>query len=328
MVLAIFGGFAAILFVRYLTETNRRWEYQVRSDEEHRRWEREQALVTQAATVLVPDGGGFVFVDVAEDKKTFFVDVMNGFSDFARLKGYEVELALDTRVPGKVGIRITILGFGVTVSTANVRNDIDEFINRVRSGDDLSDLPMTVDPVDHARLKSALQTRFAHLRAQAEMRAAQEEFYRAMSRDLRGATMRAVQHSPILINVNNEGALNMRDSYSAQNSQNVAQGDNARAITSGSKVLIGATHSERTKQVDTLRQLEQAIRQAQLPDDKKEAALRHVGNAREEIEDSPAPSPDSIGKWLGRANTALATAGTAAGLLEKLHEALKAFGLP
>jgi hypothetical protein len=101
----------------------------------------------------------------------------------------------------------------------------------------------------------------------------------------------------------------------------------AKALTKDSTVLIGSTLTEKTKQVNSLKELEAAIREAQLPDETKAVAVRHVLNAREEMEDSANPNPDDVGKWLGRADTVLKTAGAAAGLLEKIHEVLGMFGL-
>jgi hypothetical protein len=101
----------------------------------------------------------------------------------------------------------------------------------------------------------------------------------------------------------------------------------SNATTRGSTVLLGSTLTEKNKQVGSLKELEAAIREAQLPDDAKQAAVRHVQNAIEEVEDNTNPNPDDVSKWLGRADSALKTAGAAAGLLEKLHGALAMFGL-
>jgi hypothetical protein len=272
--------------------------------------------------------GGFVFIDVADEHKTLFTDAMNGFTDFAKFKGYNVELSLDTSSPGKVGIRFTILDFGVTVSTATVRKDVEEYVERLRTTDDLSNLPMVVNSVEHLRLQSALQARFSYLRTQADMLAFQMDFYRRIAHEWRAGPDRGISYaSPVQIHLTNEGWRNMRDSYNAENSQNIAQGRGAKAITEGSTVVIGSTLTEKNKQLGSLRELETAIHQAQLPDDTKQAATRHVQNATEEMEDNARPNPDEVGKWLGRADSALKTAGAAAGLLEKLQGVLGMFGL-
>jgi hypothetical protein len=291
---------------------------------------RQSILVNQGPSpdATAAQSGGFAFFAVADEHKALFADAMNGFADFAKLKGYSVELSFDTSLPGKVGIRFTILDLGVTVSTATVRKDVDEYIDRLRTADDLSEMPMAANPVEHVRLQSALQARFSYLRTQVEMFAVQIEFYKRLMEEWKKGRDRGIGYaSPVQIHLTNEGWRNMRDSYNAENSQNVAQGREAKAITRGSTVLLGSTLTEKNKQVGSLKGLEAAILEAKLPDGTKQAAVRHVQNAIEEMEDNTNPNPDDGSKWLGRANSALKSAGAAAGLLEKLHEALGMFGL-
>ena len=281
-----------------------------------------------AAAAAVAQSGGFAFFDIADEHKALFTDALNGFSDFAKLKGYSVELSFDTTLPGKVGIRFTILDSGITVSTAKVRKDVDEYINRLRSADDLSDMPMATDSTEHVRLTSAIQARFAYLRTQAEMFAVQVEFYKRMMHEWKPDSVRGIGYvSPVQIHLTNEGSRNMRDSYNAENSRNIAQGKKAKAVTKDSTIAIGSTLSEKNKQVSALKDLEKSIGDAELPDETRQKTLRHVQNAVEEMENSSNPDPDEVGKWLGRADTALKTAGAAAGLMEKLHGALEMFGL-
>jgi hypothetical protein len=288
--------------------------------------DRPNPTIVNVSQEAAPESGGFTFIEVADEYKTLFADAMNGFADFAKLKGYNVKVSLDTSLPGKIGIRITILDAGVTVSTASVRRDVDEYIKRLRSADDLSDMPMATNPVEHRLILSALQARFSYLQTQVEIRTVQADFYRRIISEWEAGSGRAVSYAtPVQITLTNEGLRNMRDSYNAENSQNIAQGKDANAVTKGSTILIGSTFTEKTKQIKSLKEIETAIRDAQLPDETKQAAMRYVQNAREEMEDSANPSPDDVGKWLGRADTALKTAGAAAGLLEKIHEVLGMF---
>jgi hypothetical protein len=235
----------------------------------------QSTVISVGSSDAVAQNGGYVFFDVADEHKALFADAMNGFGDFAKLKGYSVELSFDTSLPGKVGIRFTIVDSGVTVSTATVRKDVDEYIDRLRSSDDLSDMPMATNSVEHVRLASALQSRFSYLRAQAEMFAIQIEFYKRLMDEWKARPSGGIGYtSPVQIHLTNEGSRNMRDSYNAENSQNVAQGKQARALTKDSTVLIGSTLTEKNKQVSSLKKLEGEIRQAELPPTTKEAALK------------------------------------------------------
>jgi hypothetical protein len=240
---ALMFGYTA--FTRHQRDSFKRWQVEREEDAIGRN----STMVTVNKPEAASEGqrGGFTFIEVADEYKTLFADAMNGFADFAKLKGYNVELSLDTSLPGKVGIRFTILDSGVTVSTATVRKDVDEYIERLRSADDLSDMPMAANSIEHGRLLSALQARFSYLRMQAETFAVQANFYKRIINEWDASTSRAISYaSPVQIHLTNESSRNMRDSYNAKNSQNVAQGKGAKALTKGSTVLIGSTLTEKT----------------------------------------------------------------------------------
>ena len=42
--------------------------------------------------------GGFAFIDVPDERKSLFHDIMKGFEEFAKLKGYRVSIAIDHRL--------------------------------------------------------------------------------------------------------------------------------------------------------------------------------------------------------------------------------------
>ena len=119
----------------------------------------------------------------------------------------------------------------------------------------------------------------------------------------------------------------MRDNFSANNSSNVAQGRDNKALMKGSTVNIGASLTERVDRVNSLSDLEQAIKSDGPLNAEKEAAIRHVQNAKEELETSREPNADDVGKWLGRAATTLKAAEAGAGLIDKMHKVLTDFGI-
>lgn len=114
----------------------------------------------------------------------------------------------------------------------------------------------------------------------------------------------------------------MRDSYSIKNSQNVAQGKGAKAITECSSVHVGKTYSEKFKQIESLSDFEAAVDESSLPRDAKESVLNQLRNVREEITESASPNPTEIGNGLGQVYVALNAAGAASGLIDKFNQVL------
>jgi hypothetical protein len=68
-------------------------------------------------------GGGYIVLEMSEDKKALFHDVLKGFEDYAKLKGYEIRFSVDTGQPEKIAFNFTIMSCGITVSTQQVSRD-------------------------------------------------------------------------------------------------------------------------------------------------------------------------------------------------------------
>lgn len=141
---------------------------------------RQMARERELAEERAKEAGGFQFFEVTEEQKGVFIDAFNGFKEYASLKGYNVVVLVDSSRQGLVGLKITITDVGTTVSTSQVRRDVNEYIRKMAEQDDLSDMPMVTDPIEHLRLVAAICTRFGFLRHQAEMNATAAQAYRAM----------------------------------------------------------------------------------------------------------------------------------------------------
>ena len=119
----------------------------------------------------------------------------------------------------------------------------------------------------------------------------------------------------------------MRDSFEANNSQNIAQGKGASATTSGSNIQIGNNHSERNQRIEALKDFLKDAEESDLPITIKGEVIRYIANAKEELETAPEPNPAEVGKWLDRADKTIGTVTAGVGLAEKLGGLLTLFGL-
>jgi hypothetical protein len=276
--------------------------------------------------------GGFQFFEVTETQKRAFTDAFNGFKEYAELKGYNVVVLVDSARQGLVGLKITITDVGATVSTTQVRRDVNEYIRKMAEQNDLSDMPMVTDPVEHARLVAAICTRFGFLRHQAEMSATTAQAYRAMIATIGHQGLGAVGYlpapasPPITIQITNDGGRLMSGNNSASNSPGAAVGAGNTAGITGSVVIVGATESEREAQTSAIDALIERIKASGLAPEQKEEAARNLSNVKEEVTENETPDQGRIARWLSRAQqiTQLGTAG--AELFEKGEELYRQFG--
>lgn len=316
--------FALWFAIRY--ERNYRRSQEI----EYRRLVVTERRETPTVVTDQPTVGGYDFITVADEFKPAFIDVMNGFSDFAKMKGYDVEISIDNSISGKVGLRVVILDTGFTVSTKTVRDDVKDYIQRFHNDADFNDMPMAQTPAEHSNLVAALSARFALMKAQIEMQQITEKHLKNMLDDVRNQNFGGVGYPSVQNHIHlisNHEASHMRDNYNATNSQNIAQGKGASATTIGSTIQIGNNAKEVIERVDALKQFVIDAEAADIPDDTKKNVVRYITNAYEELENETNPDPDTVGKALEKANNALSALDSGAGLVEKLLPVLALFGL-
>jgi hypothetical protein len=340
ILLAIFGVFAILFALLYL----RRQAQRDRFDRDLKLRELHIAnLSIERAEDREKDRGdsaeglertaGFVFLNMRDEYKSLFADAINGFAEYARLKGYSVQLAADCSLPGKVGLKIVILDSGITVSTSTVRRDVDEYIAKLRNSDDLDDMPVVTDPLEHERLKSALKMRFSFVKHEADLQAAASEAYRNMLSSVQAFSNRGISHTSaapaqsIQLFLQNEGNRMARDTFSAENSPGAAVGNRNTASIEGSSIIIGSTIDERQVQTNSLKELAELIKSSSMADVDKHTAIRNIENAQEELSDSEKPDTSSIGKWLNRVKAILQTASVSAEIVAAAKPLLAMFGI-
>ena len=274
--------------------------------------------------------GGYVFVDVPDDYKSLLHDTLNGFEEFARLKGYRVSIAIDTSPPGKVGFRFTIVDQGVTVSTSAVRSDLDEYIERFKESGSFERLPMVIDPVEHERLEAALTSRFALIKNNADMYKAKAIFLEQLVQEMSKLRFGGVGYLPapptVIVNQVEQGSPQVTGSkYHVENSAGAAVGKGNSVVVEGSTISIGSTHSERQEQISGLNELIGLVARSDLGS--KDDAVRQLTNAREELADTEIPNPGLIARYLAKARDALALAEMGTSICQKANQVLGLFGV-
>ena len=273
--------------------------------------------------------GGYVFVEIPDDHKSLFRDTITGFEEFARLKGYQVSIAIDTTPPGKVGFKFTILDQGITVSTSTVRSDVAEYVAQLTDSETFDRLPVVVDLVEHERLKAALTTRFAMIRSNAEMYKAMADFYKQFAHDMAQARVSGVGYLPapstvIHTQLGLTGGQVTGDSYSADHSPGAAVGKRNVARLEGSSITIGSIGEQRDRQIVSLTELIDLLSHSQLAN--KDDAVRYLANVREEINGKEPPDPGLVETFLNKTKSVLAVADKGSDIWKKANDVLSLFG--
>jgi hypothetical protein len=258
------------------------------------------------------DLNGYVFMSVDEGKKSTFSEMLKGFEEYAKLKGYQASLSVETSVKDKIGFKFTLHEEGVSVSAHKVKSDINEYINIVMSGGNFDDMPVLITPEEHSAVIGTLKARLKYM-----------EYKSLISK----MTNSAINHSPTNIKLIQEGIGMDSRSYSANNSANVVQGDESKNAIEHSNIQIGKNVAEINSQVDDLNKIIQAIEKEALINQELKPAVRYLENTKEELEESGTPDGASISKWLDKTNSILNTAKASAETITKFGGLLKVFGV-
>lgn len=292
-------------------------EHRDMQEYERSRREEEEAIRKSAGTGT----GGYIVVDLPDDRRPFFHDLLKGFEEFARLKGYFVSFSVDTTFPARIAFKFTLQEGGITVGPERVRKDFEEYVSRVRSGGDLNDMPVIISLDEHELVVTALKNRISFLQHTYRLQQNALAFYERLL-DRYGSV--AALPAPNVV-VQTGGSMDSR-TYSAVNSSRLLQGDRNTMTDASSNVdiRIGQSFNERADQINGLEKLIAILTmESSLRHEQREVTTRELNKVADELRAEQEPSASRIKRWLEQARTALdfAKLGTeAANLAKKVFE--------
>ncbi len=269
------------------------------------------------------DLGGYITLELPEERKAMFQDILKGFEEYSLLKGYKVSISTDSSELNRISFKITILDFGITANRSSVKDDLNEYINKIQDGDIDSDIPEIINPIDHARIVMALKNRITFLQQNYEVEKNIKEFYQGFIEKL---PLNSFSHGNPIFHISNTGALDMdKRKYISNNSANVMQGDNHQNTVQNNTITIGATVNEKNGQVDKLLELIQVLSISK-DNDEHIKAIRSCENIKDELLDEESPDEGMIEKWLNKINSVMSNVKKGSELFTKMQSVLESFG--
>jgi hypothetical protein len=165
--------------------------------------------------------GGYIIIDLPSNLKSTFHDFLKGFEEFAKLKGYHIYFSFDNSESDKIGFKFTIADNINNISENEVRDDIQEYIERLNNGEDFADLPYVINPIEHSLIYTALKGRISLLKHNLNLEKNARTLYEGMLRSL-SESLSKYEQQPILIN---NGEINAPGSIIESNTKDVIQGE-------------------------------------------------------------------------------------------------------
>lgn len=244
------------------------------------------------------NSGGYIILDLSEQEQSLFHDMLKGFEDYAKLKGYSISFSVDNSIVNKIAFKFTINEGGVSIGTNNVRKDIKEYIDKIKAGDNLNDIPEIINPFEHGVVLTSLKNRISFLQHNYQLQQNAIEFYESFFKKLNSTSLGINTQPSVFVQT---GGVNQPQSYLANNSPNAIQGQNIQEIDNS--IRIADSFNEKKNQIDNLQKLIRLIKDSELDNEKSKTIIRNLENVKDEITEEEKPDKKRIEKWLKKAKT-------------------------
>src|SRR5579871_3335540 len=131
--------------------------------------------------------GGYIVIEMSERERPLFHDLLKGFEDYAKLKGYEISFSIDSSFEGRIAFKFTVKNDGVTVGPERVRKDFAEYVKQVRTGklEDLDDMPVVTSIEEHNLLMAMLKNRIVFLQQNYSLAKNAQTYYESILSNVR-----------------------------------------------------------------------------------------------------------------------------------------------
>jgi len=268
------------------------------------------------------NSGGYIILDLPEQQQSLFHDMLKGFEDYAKLKGYSISFSVDNSIANKIAFKFTINEGGVSVGTNTVRKDIKEYIDRIKAGDDLNDIPEIINPLEHGVVLTSLKNRISFLQHNYQLQQNAIEFYESFLKRLNSTNAGINTQPSVFVQT---GGVNQPQSYLANNSPNSIQGQNIQEIDNS--IRIADSFNERKIQVDNLEKLIGLIQESESQNEKSKTIIKNLENVKDEITEEQQPDKKRIEKWLKKAKTYFDAAKFGKDVIEFGHGVFESFDL-
>jgi hypothetical protein len=243
------------------------------------------------------DPGGFIVFDLPQQHHSAFHDMLKGFEEFARLKGYNIAFSIDSSDSNTVAFKFTILDTGISVSTASVRKDVQEYILKIKEGDDFTSMPQVLNSQEHDLILATLKNRIKFLQYNYELEKNSKEYLLKLMQEV-GRSSNGIAHTPTIYI--QTGGHNAGRHLLANNSNQVLLGDdNERTNNVDNSLVIKNSFNERKQQLEKIDQLISILEADQkLTQELRQELVVDIAKIREELHEEPEPSATRIGRWI------------------------------
>ncbi len=262
--------------------------------------------------------GGYIVLDLPDEQRGLFHDLLKGFEEYAQLKGYSVSFSVDTTFHDRIAFKFTLTDSNVVVGTDRIRNDLKEYLSKVLEGGELEDLPQIISIEEHEVLVATLKNRISFLQHSYNLAKNSAEFYEALVKRVNTQTFLPSPHVVV-----QTGGEYRASNYSALNSPQAVLG-NKNDVES--TLHIAVTYHERKQQIAAIDDVLSRLKNESNEHDCYQA-IRNLENAKEELEQEERPEPNRLRRWLEAAKQTMQAGSFAHETVQAAKELFRTFNV-
>jgi len=308
-----------------LEEERLKREQEIRDDEHYRRME-EAAAAEKVAQAAAAGGGsgGYIIIDMSEKERPVFHDLLKGFEDYAKLRGYQLAFSIDSSFDGRIAFKFTVQDSGVIIGPERVRKDFHDYLERVRAGnvEEFDNLPVITSLEEHTLLVTLLKNRISFLQHSYTLSQNAVQYYELLLSQAR--TFPAVPTQNVVVHTG--GSMSSRN-YNANNASRLIQGERNAFTDSSENINIGQSFNEKNDRISQLDALIKHLEKVETEDEPARKAGRELSKVKDELAEAETPDSSAIARWMRRAKDLLSTAKIGAEVAEAAHKLYETFGL-
>ncbi|MBI5789073.1 MAG: hypothetical protein HZA78_09490 [Candidatus Schekmanbacteria bacterium] len=242
--------------------------------------------------------GGYISINLPDDQRPLFHDLLIGFENYSRLHGYKVRFSVDNSVPQRIGFKLTLADEGITVSPQTVRIDLKDYLERIRRGADFSDLPVIINKKEHDLLLTTMKVRTDFILKSYNISDESKELYEKVLSELSAHPMGISSIASFLqqdtpLPVKNPGFQTLAP-YTLEDTAKINPAANL-------DIKIGTSFNERKLQIEAVNKVIMLLKyDSRLDGGKKEKTILNLDKVKDELAEEDRPDKIRISKWFFR----------------------------
>jgi hypothetical protein len=232
----------------------------------------------------------YTIIAIPENIKDLFIDSLRAFENYAKLSGYEIKFSFDNSEKDKLGFKFTVTENHKNRSREDVRADIKEFLEKIQRAEEIKDIPILINEIEHYKVLTILNNKLSTLRHNAYL---EKNLNSGIAQIIEEVIEKKGFNQSIHIYNQQENMSNSKKINAKHSNVNVGDGN----FIEDKSIIIQHSFNKKKTIVEKIEySIQQIDNEEKLTAQEKQDLKRHLENIKEEITDEAQPDASKLKK--------------------------------